>query len=142
MKGIISNIEKSAVKMKDGTMKEKFTIQFEGDEKSYEAWSCAFKVGDEAEGEVSEREWNGKIFHSIKFAGGFKGGGGFQARGKSPEEIALEREKLKQQVRSFSASYSKDITVSLINQGKLPTSKEIDATLQHYYLFFKGILEA
>jgi hypothetical protein len=134
MKGTISNIEKTPVKMKDGTMKDKFTISFEGDSKQYESWSCHHAVGDEVEGEVSEREWSGKIFYSIKFAGGFKGGG-FQSRGKSPDE-------LKQQVRSFAASYSKDICVALINQGKLPTSKEIDATLLHYYDYFKGILEA
>ena len=136
MKGVIENIEKSAVKMKDGTMKDKFTILFEGDPKVYDAWSCSYKVGDEAEGEVSEREWNDKTFYSIKFPGSQKagGGGGFQARGKSPEE-------LKQQVRSFAASYSKDIAVACINRDIIKTSKEIDATLLHFYNLFKGILE-
>ncbi len=137
MKGKISHIEKSQITMKDGTAKEKFTITFEDDPKKYEAWSCAHKVGDYVEGEVSEREWNNKTFYSIKFAGGgFKGGGGgFQSRGKSPEE-------LKQQVRGFAASYAKDIVVSLINHGRFETSKEIDSTLLHHYNLFKGLMEA
>ena len=135
MKGVIENIEKSSVKMKDGTMKDKFTIRFEGDPKAYEAWSCSHKVGDEAEGEVSEREWNDKTFYSIKFPGSQKaGGGGFQSRGKSPEEM-------KQQSRSFAASYSKDIVVACIGRDIIKTSQEIDATLLHFYNFFKGILE-
>jgi hypothetical protein len=136
MKGIISNIDKSKITMKDGTEKDKFTISFEGDSKKYESWSCSHKVGDEVDGDVSEREWNGKTFYSIKFSGGgFKGGGGFQSRGKSPEE-------LKQQLRSFAAAYAKDVTVSLINQARIKEAKEIDATLLHFFNFFKGVLEA
>ena len=133
MKGKISAIETSQVTMKDGTAKEKFTIAFEDDPKTYESWSCSHKVGDEVEGEVSAKEWNNKTFYSIKFAGGAKGGGGF-SRAKSPDEV-------KAQARSFAASYGKDITVSLINQGRITESKEIDATLLHFYNLFKGILE-
>jgi hypothetical protein len=134
MKGTISNIEKSQITMKDGTKKDKYTITFEGDDKKYEAWSCDHKIGAEVEGEVSEREWSGKIYYSIKFSGGSKGGG-FQPRGKSPEELKL-------QLRSFCAAYAKDVTVSIIEKGNITTSKEIDATLQHYFILFRGLLEA
>uniref|UniRef100_A0A6M3JIZ1 Uncharacterized protein n=1 Tax=viral metagenome TaxID=1070528 RepID=A0A6M3JIZ1_9ZZZZ len=135
MKGKISQIDKIPITMKDGTIKDKFSIHFEDDPKAYESWSCSFKVGDEAEGEVSEREWNDKTFYSIKFAGSQKtGGGGFQSRGKSPDE-------LKQQVRSFAASYSKDVTVAFINQGTIKDSKAADASVLHYFNLFKGILE-
>ena len=134
MKGKIENIEKSSVKMKDGTMKDKFTILFEDDPKVYETWSCSYKVGDEAEGEVSEREWNDKTFYSIKFAGSQKtGGGGFQSRGRSPEE-------LKQQLKSFSAAYAKDTTVAFINQGIIKDSKAADASILHYSNLFSGII--
>ena len=132
MKGIISSIDKIPITMKDGALKDKFSIRFSDDPKVYEAWSCHYKVGDEAEGEVSEREWNDKTFYSIKFPSSKTGG--FQARGKSPEE-------LKQQVRSFAASYSKDIAVACINRDIIKTSKEIDSTFLHFYNLFKGILE-
>ena len=135
MKGKISQIDKAPITMKDGTVKDKFIIHFENDPKAYEAWSCSHKVGDEAEGEVSEREWNDKTFYSIKFAGSQKaGGGGFQSRGKSPEE-------LKQQVRSFANSYAKDIAVACITKGIVMDSKGIDAAIIHYTNLFRGQLE-
>jgi len=133
MKGKISRIEKDTVKMKDGTMKDKFDIWFEGDTKQYETWSCPFKVGDEAEGTVSERVWNDKTYYSIKFARASTGGG-FQPRGKSPEEI-------KAQTRSFANSYAKDIAVACIEKGIIMDSKGIDAAIIHYTNLFKGQLE-
>ncbi len=119
----------------EGQIKKFFEVEIEGIAKKYGCWQytelAAKNIGDEIEFEESEKggRW------SMKLAGTASKGGGFAPKGKSPEE-------LKQQVRSFAASYSKDIAVALINQSKLPTSKEIDATLQHYYLYFKGILEA
>ena len=131
MKAKISNIETTPITMKDGTVKDKFTIHFEEDPKAYEAWSCHYKVGDEVEGEVSKREWNDKTFYSIKFPS--SKGGGFQSRGKTPEE-------LKQQLKSFSSAYAKDVTVAFINQGTIKDSKAADASILHYSNLFSGII--
>jgi len=132
MKGIISKIGKSPVTMKDGTIKDKLLVSFEGDNHIYECWSCNFKVGDEAEGEVSEREYGGNTYYSIKFSGTQKSGG-FQSRGKTPEE-------LKQQLKSFSSAYAKDVTVAFINQGTIKDSKAADASILHYSNLFSGII--
>ena len=134
MKGKLATKAAKEWKSPEGQIKKFFEVEIEGVPKKYGCWQfeklAAMNIGDEIEFE--EKEKGGRW--SMTLAGA-KQGSGFQSRGKSPEE-------LKQQIRSFAASYSKDIAVALINQSKLPTSKEIDATLQHYYLYFKGILEA
>ncbi len=134
MKGKLAAKAEKEWKNPEGVVKKFYEVEIEGIPKKYGCWQynelAAKNIGDEIEFDESEKggRW------SMKLAGAAPKGG-FQPRGKSPEE-------LKQQVRSFAASYSKDIAVALINQGKLPTSKEIDATLLHYYNFFKGVLEA
>ncbi len=133
MKGKLAAKAAKEWKSPEGTIKKFYEVEIEGIPKKYGCWQynelAAKNIGDEIEFE--EKEKDGRW--SMTLTGGKSGG--FAFKGKSPEE-------LKQQIRSFAASYSKDICVALINQGKLPTSKEIDATLQHYYLYFKGILEA
>ena len=126
MKGVIKAIAEK-------TWKDKvfWEFQLEDDERVFSCWQDSFagkKIGSDIEFEAVEKDgrWRAKIAGS---------GGGFQPRGKSPEEM-------KQQVRSFSASYSKDIVVACINRDIIKTSKEIDATLLHYYEFFIKVLEA
>jgi len=41
---------------------------------------------------------------------------------------------------SFAASYSKDITIACINNGIVKGSKDIDATLSHYFNYFLSLM--
>uniref|UniRef100_A0A6H1Z5K4 Uncharacterized protein n=1 Tax=viral metagenome TaxID=1070528 RepID=A0A6H1Z5K4_9ZZZZ len=136
MKGIIETKTEKSWTNPEGQIKKFFDITIEGIEKKYGCWQydllAAKNIGDEIE--FDEVEKNGRW--SMKLAGGgFKGGGGGFSRAKSPEEV-------KNQAKSFAASYAKDIVVSLINQGRLEKSTDIDASLLHWFNFFKGILEA
>ena len=133
MKGVIETKEKKSWTNPEGQIKKFFEITVEGIDKKYGCWQydllSAKNIGDEIEFEESEKggRW------SMRLAGTAPKGG-FQSRGKTPEE-------LKQQSRSFAASYSKDIVVVCIGRDIIKTSQEIDATLLHFYNFFKGILE-
>lgn len=133
MKGKIETKTEREWKNPEGQTKKFFDITIEGIDKKYGCWQynelAAKNVGDEIEFEETEK--NGRW--SMKLAGAAKGGG-FQARGKSPEE-------LKQQARSFSASYSKDLTVACIAAGIIKDSKGIDAAILHWNNLFRGILE-
>jgi len=127
MKGIVKEIKVESVKMKDGTNKDKYLISFEGDDKTYECWSgSSLKVGDEAEGEVTSREYNGKTYYGIKLKAA--GGSGYYkptyaGSGKSA-------------VETFAAAYTKDLIVCLINKDMIKTSVEITASLEHFYPWF------
>ena len=118
----------------EGAVKKFFEIEIEGVAKKYGCWQynelAPKNIGDEIEFEESEKggRW------SMKLAGSAPKGGGFQSRGKSPEE-------LKQQIRSFANSYAKDIAVACIEKGIVMDSKGIDAAIIHYTNLFRGQLE-
>ncbi len=131
MKGKIAAKAEKEWKNPEGVVKKFYEVEIEGIPKKYGCWQynelTAKNIGDEIEFEESEKggRW------SMKLAGGKAA---FQPRGKSPEE-------LKQQVRSFSASYSKDLTVACIAAGIIKDSKAIDASILHWNNLFRGILE-
>ena len=133
MKGVIETKAEKSWTNPEGQIKKFFEITVEGIDKKYGCWQydllSAKNIGDEIEFEESEKggRWSMRLV-------GTAPKGGFQSRGKTPEE-------LKQQSRSFAASYSKDIVVVCIGRDIIKTSQEIDATLLHFYNLFKGILE-
>lgn len=135
MKGIISAKTAKSWKSPEGQIKEFWEIEIEGQSKKYGCWQyvalSAKNIGDEIEFE--EKEKGGRW--SMTLAGTAPKGGGFQSRGRSPEELKL-------QAKSFAAAYGKDVTVAFINQGKIVDSKAADASIQHYFILFRGLLEA
>jgi hypothetical protein len=134
MKGKIAQIARRQVTMKDGTTKTVTEFTLEGDTGKYSCWAGmdGKNQGDEVEIEPQGPP-NDYGVTKVRLAGSKPGG--FQPRGKSPEEVKL-------QAHSFALSYAKDITVACINMGILKTSQEIDGTVTHYNNLFKGILEA
>ncbi len=114
----------------ENQVKKFFEVEIEGIAKKYSCWQydklAAMKIGDEIE--FTEVEKNGRW--SLTLAGGKPG---FQPRGKSPEEIKL-------QAKSFSASYSKDITVACLEAGLIKDSKQVDASILHYFNLFSGMM--
>jgi hypothetical protein len=86
-----------------------YKIKIAGNIKDYACWQgegAKIKKGDTIE--FTEEEKNGKWRLILPKSGVSSGFGG--ARGKSPEEI-------QNQLRSFAVSYSKDITVALLQAG-------------------------
>jgi hypothetical protein len=131
MKGIIeAKTEKSWTKPGESVATKFFEVTVNG--KQYSNWQhdkmSPLKIGEEIE--FDEAEKNGKW--KLTLGGGAKGG--FQPRGKSPEEVKL-------QGHSFAASYAKDVVVACIAQGIVTDSKGIDAAILHWNNLFKGILE-
>lgn len=124
----------------EGTIKKFYEVTVEGVSKKYGCWQfeklAAMNIGDEIE--FTETEKAGRWSMTLA---GTAPKGGFHSRGKSPEELALEREKMLLSKRSFAASYAKDIAVAMIPHFEKADSKVIDATILHYSNFFKGLLE-
>ncbi len=133
MKGKLAAKAEKEWKNPEGVVKKFYEVEIEGIAKKYGCWQynelTAKNIGDEIEFEESEKggRW------SMKLAGTAPKGGGFQARGKSEAEI-------KQQLKSFSAAYAKDVCVAFINQGKVASSKEADALILHYFNLFSGAI--
>lgn len=100
---------------------------------TYAIWNNwqALKVGDEVTGVVKDKGAGRTPGFTIKTingaAVGFEGGGGGFKKSEPKNE-------------SFAASYAKDIAVACIQQGILKESKEIDATIGHYFDLFLGKL--
>lgn len=117
----------------EGQIKKFYEVTVEGIPKKYGCWQfeklAAINIGDEIE--FTETEKAGRW--SMTLAGTAPKGGGFQSRGKSPEE-------LKQQLKSFSSAYAKDVTVAFINQGTIKDSKAADASILHYSNLFSGLI--
>jgi hypothetical protein len=129
MKGKITEIKKESIKLKDGTMKDKYTLAFEGDTKVYETWSIGnAKEGDEVEGETTSREFNGKTYYGIKL-GGQKSSGGSKFVPKGPS------------IDAMLIAYAKDVAVAAINNGIIKTSQDIDATILHYHSLFCSLIK-
>lgn len=132
MKGVIETKAEKSWTNPEGQIKKFFEITVEGIDKKYGCWQydvlAAKNIGDEIEFEESEKggRW------SMRLAGTAPKGG-FQSRGKTPEE-------LKQQLKSFSSAYAKDVTVAFINQGTIKDSKAADASILHYSNLFSGII--
>jgi hypothetical protein len=134
MKGKIAQIARRQVTMKDGSVKTVTEFTLEGDTGKYSCWAGmdGKNQGDEVDIEPQGPP-NDYGVTKVRLAGSKPGG--FQSRGKSPEELKL-------QAHSFCASYAKDLTVACIDKGILGASKDIDAALLHWNNLFKGILEA
>ncbi len=134
MKGKIAAKAEKSWTNPEGAVKKFYEVEIEGIQKKYGCWQynelAAKNIGDDIEFEESEK--NGRW--SMKLSGSAPKGG-FQSRGKSEAE-------LKQQLRSFAASYSKDLTVACITAGIVKDSKSIDASILHWNNLFRGILEA
>jgi hypothetical protein len=124
MKGKIESITPKSWSNPEGQVKKFAEITIEGIQKQYSCWDAEIltkNVGDEIE--FTEVEKNGRW--SLRLAKAFSGGG-------------YKRDPVKNE--SFAASYSKDIAVALIAAGIIKTSKEVDATLEHYHIWFMGKL--
>ena len=100
MKGILAAKTAKSWTNPEGTIKNFYEVEIEGIDRKYGCWQydkmAPIQIGEEFE--FTETEKNGRWSMTL---GGAKPG--FQPRGKSPEEQ-------KQQILSFAASYSKDIT--------------------------------
>jgi hypothetical protein len=124
-KGKIESITPKEWKNPEGVVKKFVELVIEGVQKQYSCWDASIllsKVGDEIE--YTEVEKNGRW--SLKLS--------------KPAYTGKPRDP--QRNESFAASYSKDIAVAALTCGAIKGSKEIDATLEHYYLWFLNKLEA
>jgi hypothetical protein len=123
MKGKIETITPKSWSNPEGQVKKFAEITIEGIQKQYSCWDAEIatkKVGDEIE--FTEVEKNGRwSLRLVKAGGGYK---------KDPAKS-----------ESFACAYSKDIAVALIAVGIVKTSKEVDATVEHYFRFFMDKLE-
>ena len=120
MKGKIETITPKSWTNPEGQTKNFWEVTIEGVQKQYSCWDAMFamyKIGDEIE--YIESEKNGRWLLKMNKP---STGGGFK---KDPVKS-----------ESFAASYSKDIAVALIAAGVIKTSKEVDATIHHYFTLF------
>ena len=132
MKGKILTKDEKSWTNPENVVKKFFEVEVEGIAKKYSCWQydklAAIKIGDEIE--FTETEKNGRWSMTLA---GTAAKGTFQPRGKSPEELKL-------QAKSFSASYSKDITVACLEAGLIKDSKQVDASILHYFNLFSGMM--
>ena len=97
----------------EGQIKNFFDFGIDGDATTYTCWQTDFaskKVGDEIEFNAEQKGNNWRA--TLAGTAPKTSGGGY--RPMSPEQIALEKLKLRQMIVTMSASYAKDIVVALL----------------------------
>jgi hypothetical protein len=131
MKAKIESMTPKEWKNPEGQIKKFYDVTFEGNDKKYGCWQFDLlskqKVGDEID--ITEVEKNGRF--SFTLSGAAKPG--FAPRGKSPEELSLQK-------NSFAASYSKDLVVAFINKGVLTDAQSCKDNLEYFVPIFNKLL--
>jgi len=130
MKGTIGSITEKHWTNPQGKEVTFWEFQLEGGQITYSMWSpnfASYKVGQEVEFDLSADKRGDMTKAKLSSVGQF--GGQFQQKlsGKGDN-------------KSFSASYSKDITVACIEKGMITKGTEIDATLRHYNSLFLELM--
>lgn len=127
MKGKISNINPKSWTNPEGVAKSFWEFTIEGQDTTYSCWQPAFsskKVGEELDFTVSADKKGNMTRASLSSVGGGQGGR-FEPKNN----------------KSFAASYAKDMTVAFIGKDIIKTSKDADATINHYYELFLKLME-